>query len=211
MLGAALLGAPFLEMAGFYLMAPPLLGRLAQAPRQRSTLPALVWLAHLVVSVVLLLNGFACLGFDAKSGPPVLGIGLVAVMVIKELGYLLYWVVQTDPEHLAGARRRFAVKRKVSPASQLLGGLLLVPFAALGFTGFWGLLIARSPIHWSRPGDAIVELGLVVFIFFVVFAAVRSIYLIEEWAFLRGRGPALVWAGTILLNLLLALAGLLRA
>jgi len=89
--------------------------------------------------------------------------------------------------------------------------LLLAPFAFLGFTGFWDLLIARNPIHWSHPGDALVELSLAVTVFLVLFAASRSIYLIEEWTFLRGRIPVLVWIGTVLLNLTLALATLPRA
>ena len=52
------------------------------------------------------------------------------------------------------------------------------------------------------------QFALAVFVFLVLFAASRSIYLIDEWAFLRGRVPLLLWFATILLNLLLALATL---
>lgn len=209
LLAVAFLGIPFLELAGFYLIVPTLLDRLAQAPRKPNTLPILVWQAHLVLNVVLLLNGFSCVGFDPNSGPPILGIVLVAVLVIKEVGYLLYWVVQTDPKRFASySFIRAAKRRSISPSAQFLGGLLLAPFAMLSFTGFWSLLIARSPIHWSQPADAAVELALAIFIFLLVFAAARSVFIIEEWAFLRGRWPVLVWVGTLLLNLLLALASL---
>jgi hypothetical protein len=206
------LSAPFLELAGLVRVVPALLDRLAGAPRQPSSLPALVWMAHLVLNVVLLLNGFACIGFDTQNGPPLLGIILLAAMVIKEVWYLLYWVVQDDPHRLASVSlRRSARLHPVSPASQFLAWLLLAPFTAFSFTGFWGLLIARSPIHYSQPGDAVVELALAVFVFLLIFAGARSVFLIEEWAFLRGRGPTLVWFGTLLLNLLVALAGLPRA
>jgi hypothetical protein len=209
LLGLIFLGAPFLELAGFYLVAPALIDRLAQAPRQPSTLPGLVWLAHFLITLVLLLNGFACFQFDTTNGPPLLGVLVLAVVVIKEIGYLLYWIDRTDPEHLEFRSRLTSLGlRQPSARAQISAGLLLAPFAFLGFTGFWDLLIARNPIHWSHPGDALVELGLAVFVFLVLFAASRSIYLIEEWAFLRGRIPLLVWSGTILLNLLLALATL---
>jgi hypothetical protein len=212
LLAVLFLSAPFIEMAGFILVTPSLLDRLAQAPRQPSSLPALVWMAHLILNIVLLLNGFACIGFDTRNGPPLLGIILLAAMVIKELWYLLYWVFQADPKRLASlAHQHFRRPRLESPSSQFLAWLLLAPFAALSFTGFWGLLVARNPIHYSQPGGAVVELALAVFVFLVIFAGARSIYLIEEWAFLRGRGPVLAWAGTLLLNLLVALAGLPRA
>ena len=212
LLAVAFLSAPFLELAGFYLVAPALLDRLAQAPRQPNTLPALVWMAHLVMTLVLLLNGFACFQFDTSHGPPLLGIVLLAAVVIKELWYLLYWIDRTDPKRLAiVSHRRYTGSRQIGPITQIYAGLLLAPFAFLGFTGFWDLLIARNPIHWSVPPDALLELALAVFVFLVLFAASRSIYLIEEWAFLRGRVPVLVWTGTLLLNLLLALASLPRA
>jgi len=213
LLAVAFLSAPFLELAGFYLAAPGLIQRLAQAPRRPNTLPILVWQAHLVLSIVLLLNGFACIEFDTRNGPPLLGIVLVAALIVKEVGILLYWIIQTDPKRLEAARWRSEAQRPQqagSDATRLAASLLVMPFAALGFTGFWNLLVARNPIHWSQPGDAAVELALAVFIFMLVFAAARSIFLIEEWAFLRGRVPVLVWAGTLLLNLLLALAGLPR-
>ena len=212
LLGLIFLSAPFLELAGFYLVAPALIDRLAQAPRQPVTLPGLVWMAHLVITLVLLLNGFACFQFDTTKGPPFLGVVVLAVVVIKEIWFLLYWVDRTDPERFKPASRHDTLKsRQVSADTQVFASLLLVPFAFLGFTGFWDLLVARNPIHWSQPGDALVELGLAVFVFLVLFAASRSIYLIEEWAFLRGRIPVLVWVGTILLNLSLALATLPRA
>ncbi len=203
LLAAAFLLAPFLELAGFYLVAPSLMDRLAQAPRRPNTLPVVVWQAHLVLSVVLLLNGFACLQFDTSNGPPLLGIVVLAVTIIKEIANLLYWIMQSDDKH-----RQIRRRPPLSTGRQLTASLLVLPFAALGFTGMWDLLIARSPIHWSRPGDAAVEVALAIFIFLLLFGASRSIYLIEEWAFLRGRGPVLWWTGTLLLNLLLALAGL---
>jgi hypothetical protein len=212
LLGVIFLSAPFLELAGFYLVAPALIDRLAQAPRQPSTLPGLVWLAHFLITLVLLLNGFACFQFDTTHGPPLLGVLVLAVVVIKEIGYLLYWIDRTDPEHVELRSRLSSLRsHPVSAKDQIFASLLLAPFAFLGFTGFWDLLIARNPIHWSQPGDALVELGLAVFVFLVLFAACRSIYLIEEWAFLRGRIPVLVWIGTLLLNLSLALASLPRA
>jgi hypothetical protein len=212
LLGLIFLSAPFLELAGFYLVAPPLIDRLGQAPRQPNTLPGLVWLAHFMITLVLLLNGFACFQFDTTNGPPLLGVLVLAVVVIKEIGYLLYWIDRTDPQHLEfRSPRSSPSSRPLSANTQIFAGLLLAPFAFLGFTGFWDLLIARNPIHWSRPGDALVELALAVFVFLVLFFASRSIYLIEEWAFLRGRVPLLVWFGTLLLNLLLALATLPRA
>jgi hypothetical protein len=205
LLAAAFLIAPFLELAGFYMVAPSLMDRLAQAPRQPNTLPVVVWQAHLVLSIVLLLNGFACLQFDTKNSPPLLGIVLVAAMIIKEIGYLLYWIMQSDDKH-----RLIRRPPLVNPGRQLTASLLVMPFTGLGFTGMWDLLIARNPIHWSQPGDAALELALAVFIFLLLFAASRSIFFIEEWAFLRGRGPVLMWTGTLLLNLLLALSGLPR-
>jgi hypothetical protein len=209
LLAVAFLAAPFLELAGFYLIVPAMIDRLSQAPRQPGTLPVLVWQAHLVLNIVLLLNGFSCIGFDPDSGPPLLGIVLMALMIIKEVGYLLYWVVQTDPKRFASfSFIHAAQKRTIQPTHQFLAGLLLTPFAMLSFSGFWSLLIARQPIHWSQPEDAAVELALAIFIFLVVFFAARSVYLIEEWAFLRGRWPVLMWVGTLLLNLLLALASL---
>jgi hypothetical protein len=205
LLAVAFLAAPFLELAGLTLVAPSLIDRLAQAPRRPNTLPVVVWQAHMVLSVVLLLNGFACLQFDTSHGPPLLGIVILAATIIKEIAYLLYWIDQSDVKHRANRRRL-----PVTPARQLLASLLVMPFTALGFTGMWDLLIARNPIHWSSPGDAVIELALAIFTFLLLFAASRSIFLIEEWAFMRGRGPLLVWAGTLLLSLLLALSGLPR-
>jgi hypothetical protein len=168
-------------------------------------------MAHLVITLVLLLNGFACFQFDTTNGPPLLGIVVLAAVVIKEIWYLLYWIDRTDPEHFKLTSRLYFLRsRQGSANTQIFASLLLAPFAFLGFTGFWDLLIARNPIHWSQPGDALLELGLAVFVFLVLFAASRSIYLIEEWAFLRGRIPVLVWIGTLLLNLSLALATLPR-
>ncbi len=203
LLAVAFLAAPFLELAGLYLVAPALIDRLAQAPRRPNTLPVVVWQAHMIQSVVLLLNGFACLQFDTTNGPPLVGIVLLAAMVIKEIFYLLYWIEQSDEKH-----RKIRRRPPVTTSTQLTASLLVIPYTVLGFTGMWDLLIARHPIHWSSPGDAVVELALAIFIFLVLFAASRSIFFIEEWAFLRGRGPVLVWAGTLLLNLLLALSGL---
>jgi hypothetical protein len=212
LLGFIFLSAPFLELAGYHLVAPALIDRLAQAPRQSANLPGLVWLAHFLITLVLLLNGFACFQFDTTNGPPIWGVVVLAIVVIKEIWYLLYWIDRTDPERLKlAARLDFLKSRQVSADTQIYASLLLAPFAFLGFTGFWDLLVARNPIHWSQPGDALVELGLAVFVFLVLFAASRSIYLIEEWAFLRGRIPVLVWFGTILLNLSLALATLPKA
>jgi uncharacterized membrane protein YoaK (UPF0700 family) len=68
------------------------------------------------------------------------------------------------------------------------------------------MLVARNPIHYSSPGDAAVELALAVFVFLMLFAASRSLYVIEEWATLRGKWPILAWVLSILLNLALALA-----
>ena len=205
------LAAPFLELVGCYFLVPGLIGRLVQAPRPLSSLPALVWMAHLVLSIVTMLNGFACLQLEASDNPPLLGVLYLAAVVIKELGYLLYWVVQADPKRLQRASVRWKAlhhPHMLSPGQQLSAGLLLVPFSVLSFTGFWNLLIARQPVHWSSPGDAAVELGVAVFIFLVIFAASRGIYLIEELSFLQGRWPWLVWVAGLLLNLGLAIAGL---
>jgi hypothetical protein len=211
LLSAAFLIAPFLELAGFYFLVPGLVERLAQAPRQLTSLPVLVWMAHLVLTLVLMLNGFACLQLEAADNPPLLGVIYLAAVVIKELFYLLYWIMQADPERLARSSVRWQAlhhPHRLSQEKQLLAGLLLVPFSTLSFTGFWGLLIARSPIHWSSPGDAAVELALAVFVFLVVFAASRGIYLIEELSFLQGRLPWLVWVAGMAINLGLAIVGL---
>jgi hypothetical protein len=55
-------------------VVPDLLNRLSQAPRQPSSLPALVWMAPLLLSVVLLLNGFACIRFDPQNSPPLVNL-----------------------------------------------------------------------------------------------------------------------------------------
>ncbi len=146
-------------------------GRVSQVPRRPNTLPVEVWQAHLVLSVVLLLNGFACLQLDTTNGPPLLGIVVLAVRIIKEIAYLLYWIIQSDDKHCQIRRRP-----PVSAGKQLTASLLVLPFAALGFTGMWDLLIARSPIHWSSPEDAAVELALAIFITLLLFGASRSIF-----------------------------------
>ena len=184
-LAAAFLIAPFLELAGLRMVAPALIDRLAQAPRQPNSLPIVVWQAHMVLSVVMLLNGFSCLQFDTTNGPPLLGIVLLAAMVIKEIAYLLYWIDRSDSKH-----RRIR-RPPVTASMQLSASLLVMPYTALGFTGMWDLLIARRPIHWSQPADAVVELALAVFIFLVLFAASRS-------TFNRGMGfPARAMAGAV--------------
>ena len=95
---------------------------------QPSSLPVLVWMAHLVLSIVTMLNGFACLQLEASEAPPLLGVLYLAAVVIKELGYLLYWVVQADPKRLQRASVRWKAlhhPHMLSPGQQLSAGLLL--------------------------------------------------------------------------------------
>ena len=204
LLGVLLLAVPWLELAGLYFKAPPVLERLRQAPRWPSNLPTVVWMAHLVLNVMLFV-GFACFGVDTNQDPPLWGVLLMAAVVIKELAYLLYWIMKVEP-----AQARGAIHLSPYPArpwwSELVGDLLLLPFALLSFSCLWQMLVARNPIHYSSPGDAVVELALAVFVFLLLFAASRSLYVIEEWATLRGRWPIAAWALSILLNLALAVA-----
>jgi hypothetical protein len=212
LLGVILLAAPFLELAGFYLKVPPMLQRMqAQAIRWPDSLPIAVWMAHLVLTFVVLITGFFTLGLtDAPtSSPPVLGVIILVAVVVKEIWFLLYWITHAFDRPTGPARPARRQFQEAPPESiELLGDLLLMPFATLGFTSMWGMLIARQPIDWASPGDAAVELGISIFIFVVVFAAARSIYLIEERATLRGRWPVLLWVASFVISLLLALAGL---
>ena len=155
LLGVIFLSAPFLELAGFYLVAPALIDRLAQAPRQPVTLPGLVWMAHLVITLVLLLNGFACFQFDTTKGPPVLGVVVLAVVVIKEIWYLLYWVDRTDPERLKLASRlspskhaRSAPTPRSSPACCWCLSLFL---ASPGFGTCWLPVIPSTGRSQATP------------------------------------------------------------
>ena len=208
LLGILLLAAPWIELAGLYLVTPVVLSRMRNgAARWPTTLPSLVWMAHLVLNIMLFV-GFACFGVSSGDDPPLWGVLLMAAVVLKELGYLLFWTMKVEP----GKETRFRLKETemlCDPAwREFAGDLLLLPFALLSFSCLWQMLVARNPIHYSSPADAALELGLAAFVFLMLFAAIRSLYFIEEWATLRGKWPIAVYALSILLNLGLAIAAL---
>jgi hypothetical protein len=224
LLGVLLLAVPWLELAGMYFKAPAVLERLRQgSARWPSTFPTVVWMAHLVLNVMLFV-GFACFGVVSGDDPPLWGVLLMLAVVLKELFFLLYWILKVEPAQARAANpagegeARTAQHSETLPSpspslyparpwwSELAGDLLLLPFALLSFSCLWQMLVARNPIHYSSPGDAVVELALAVFVFLMLFAASRSLYVIEEWATLRGKWPILAWAASILLNLILAVA-----
>jgi hypothetical protein len=214
LLGVLLLVVPWLELAGMYFKAPVVLERLRQgAARWPSTFPTVVWMAHLVLNVMLFV-GFACFGVVSGDDPPLWGVLLMVAVVLKELYFLLYWTLKVEPVQARATSSAEDSEARHSPSpyparpgwSELAGDLLLLPFALLSFSCLWQMLVARSPIHYSSPGDAVVELALAVFVFLLLFAASRSLYVIEEWATLRGKWPIAAWAVSILLNLALAVA-----
>jgi hypothetical protein len=214
LLGVLLLAVPWLELAGMYFKAPAVLERLRQgSARWPSTFPTVVWMAHLVLNVMLFV-GFACFGVVSGDDPPLWGVLLMLAVVLKELFFLLYWTMKVEPAQARAVRPVEESGTRHSPSpyparpwwSELAGDLLLLPFALLSFSCLWQMLVARNSIHYSSPGDAAVELALAVFVFLMLFAASRSLYVIEEWATLRGKWPILAWAASILLNLILAVA-----
>ena len=212
LLGILLLAAPWIELAGLYLVTPVVLSRMRNgAARWPTTLPSLVWMAHLVLNIMLFV-GFACFGVSSGDDPPLWGVLLMAAVVLKELGYLLYWIMKVEPaRNHTREKTRFLgeIGFLQNPAGrEFLGDLLLLPFALLSFGCLWQMLVARNPIHYSSPADAALELGLAVFVFLMLFSAIRSLYFIEEWATLRGRWPIVVYALSILANLALAVAAL---
>jgi len=104
LLGVIFLSAPFLELAGFYLAAPALIDRLAQAPPQPGTLPGLVWMAHLVITLVLLLNGFACFQLDTTNGPPPQGSWYWRQRLLKRYGIDSIGSIERIPSILSSGR-----------------------------------------------------------------------------------------------------------
>jgi len=178
--GCCCLQYPGWKLGGLYLKAPVALERLRHnSVRWPSTLPTVVWMAHLVLNIMLF-AGLACFGVASGDDPPVWGVLLMAVVVLKELFFLLYWILKVEPAQEEPTRRSPYPARPWW--SELVGDLLLLPFALLSFSCLWQMLVARNPIHYSSPGDAVVELALAVFVFLLLFAASRSLYVIEEWA-----------------------------
>jgi hypothetical protein len=178
LLGVLLLVVPWLELAGLYLKAPVVLARLrTNSARWPTTLPIVVWMAHLVLNIMLLV-GFACFGVNSGDDPPLWGVLLMAAVVIKELFFLLYWTLKVEP---GKEPRETRFLQETWFLRELAGDLLLLPFALLSFSCLWQMLVARNPIHYSSPGDAAVELALAVFVFLLLFTASRSLYVIEEW------------------------------
>ncbi|MAT43964.1 MAG: hypothetical protein CL609_16640 [Anaerolineaceae bacterium] len=166
----------------------------------------LVWIFHTVISVSLMmiaLNAFDAWKVDQNQEISGWVIGLLFLIIIKELILLFYWMDQfgsAKPANLLSEEKQQKIFHR-----ELIGEIALFLFGIVAFTSNWEFIAVNTPI---LPGNYIyilLQYLVALFLCLLFFLPIRCMFIFEEYLTLNTQREIFLFWSTILLNVVFSL------